>query len=153
MALSDGDVRTVAAIAVVSSAPAVWWLGSGNAGVAAEADPDYLWQPLRMSTAVQSAIGIASIVLVLSALVVMAARMRAAELDRRWWGVVLPWVALSAYVGLTYRVATTPVIGANIGAGLMILGAIPLGCAALVLCTHFARATRPIRDTERRPSG
>lgn len=51
---------------------------------------------------------------------------------RRWSTVVAPLMAVGAICGGGWAVMTAPVIGANIGAGLVLLGAPPLVLALVV---------------------
>ena len=65
--------------------------------------------------------------------------MRDPHVDRRWAQLVAACSALAAYVGLTYAVATSPVIGANIGGGfLLLLGfvLVPVLCALILIVAY-----------------
>lgn len=93
-----------------------WWVGVLDSSGDAIIDPDYMWQPIAMSTLSRAAIGI-------SATLVVAAG--AAVLWRTRESAAVPFAAIAAYAGLTYAVGAEPVIGANIGGGMMLLGAVP----------------------------
>jgi hypothetical protein len=52
--------------------------------------------------------------------------------DARWWSVLVPLMAAGFIAGAGWRVMTAGVIGANIGAGLVVLFGSPLVAALLV---------------------
>lgn len=52
--------------------------------------------------------------------------------DARWWSVLVPLMAAGFITGAGWRVMTAGVIGANIGAGLVVLFGSPLVAALLV---------------------
>lgn len=124
-------------ITAVAAAPGVWWildriLPSGvdiDAGVEPPAvDPD-----------VAPAIGITSSAIVLVVAVLVSQRL-ATRAWPAWFGVVLGCaVAAGSYAGLFAHVVTRPTIGANIGAGLLLLGAAPVAVALLLVGLHAWR--------------
>ncbi len=57
---------------------------------------------------------------------------RRASADLRWLAVVLPLLAAAVLLGWGWRVLTAGVIGANIGAGLVVAFGGPLVVAALL---------------------
>ena len=59
------------------------------------------------------------------------------RVDRVWLGVVAPAAGLGAYGGLTYRVATAPVSGANIGGALLLLASPIVALSSLGLALTF----------------
>lgn len=52
-------------------------------------------------------------------------------LDARWWSVLVPLLAAGFITGAGWRVMTAEVIGANIGAGFVILFGSPVVAALL----------------------
>ncbi len=122
-------------IGALAAAPAMWWVsGAIPSGVAPDG-ADYLWQPVRLSTGTVTTIGITATAVVVMAAVRLLRLVRAGRVGRHWLHVVGAAVVFAGYLGLTYRVATTPVIGANIGAGVLILGvvAVAIGVVAWAL--------------------
>jgi hypothetical protein len=49
-------------------------------------------------------------------------------------------MAVAAYAGLAYGVATQPTIGANIGAGILLLGFVPFVVVVVVLVVALLRS-------------
>jgi hypothetical protein len=101
-------------------------------------DPDYSAPPLPLHESTQLAFGAA----------LAAGCAATGEAIRRWYrraGLVWDWCAglvpmgaLAAYVGFWYGVASSPTIGANIGAGVLLLGAIPFAAAAFFIGRRVA---------------
>ncbi len=89
------------------SVPAVW--GGGTADQYA----DCMWAAPELFGTQVLGIGLVSIIAVLSAGFVMADGIRSRTLRREWLWIMLPLVGLAGYAGLTYAVATAPVVGAN----------------------------------------
>ncbi|UWP80002.1 hypothetical protein [Dactylosporangium fulvum] len=71
-------------------------------------------------------------VIVIAALLVLGWATRRQHLDPRWWRVLGPLLAAGVIVGYGWRVMTAGVIGANIGAGLVVLFAGPVVAALLL---------------------
>ena len=78
--------------------------------------------------------------IVSAALLTRACAQRA--LDPRWFGVILPLVALGVAVGCGCRVLTAAVHGANIGAGMVVFGLPPLATVAVALSVWQWRELR-----------
>jgi hypothetical protein len=113
-------------LGVVACAPAAWW---SSGAFPEEVDPegaDYLMRPPTIGLLWRIVLGIVAWALALSAAVSLR-RLVAGGLDRRWQQVVAAAALSAAYVGVAYRVASSPVIGANIGGAMLILGAVPFG--------------------------
>ncbi len=114
--------------------PACWWvLGRLDGSGAGIVDPDYAVQPPEIDATLAHLIGAGSTTIA----VVTLAALLASVLRRRWRpcvaGIFLPMAAGFGYAGMAAHVATAPVVGANIGAGLMLLGAVPLGIVLVVV--------------------
>ncbi|MBX7264763.1 hypothetical protein KIF24_00970 [Micromonospora sp. Llam7] len=115
-------------VALLLSTPVVtgWLLGdlTGEAArqLAAEGESlDYAVEPVGLGE-----VGDRVLVVVAGALMVMSLGLliRATatrRLDPRWWFVLVPLVLAGALIGLAWRIATAGAIGANIGAGLVVL--------------------------------
>jgi hypothetical protein len=121
-----------AAIGLALATPvATWWLvGQQDADVPAGTELDYAYRPLDIDPEVERVVGIGSTLLaVVSAVVLLGFRRR---FDRRWWSVLIPVLAAGVLIGSGWRVLTAGVIGANIGAGMMLLFGVPLIAALLI---------------------
>jgi hypothetical protein len=72
-------------------------------------------------------------------------------LDARWWGVLVPLLAAGFIAGAGWRVMTARVIGANIGAGFVVLFGGPifvlLVAWALVFSVFLLSLARRARTT------
>lgn len=135
------------ALAVVASTPVVAWalVGDVRTASAREPDPDYFVRPLDLPTPVPAlVVGAAIVVLVIGISALVWMTRRGAVRPRAWVALGLAVVA-GALLGLSARVMTAAVIGANVGAGLAVLGivllVIPLYVASLVIGTSCATAT------------
>lgn len=95
-------------------------------------------RPVLISPRLERVIGIASLLLtVLGAAALTWASVRHG-FDLRWWLVVGPALASGALVGLAWRVFTAGVIGANIGAGCLLMFGGPLLALLLAWAIAFA---------------
>lgn len=137
---------------VVATAPGAWWVGHAlnNSEGAVPADQaDYLWRPLSLSTATSAAVGLGALVLVGGALAVLVRQVRSGRWRTGWLQVAAASAMLCSYAGLLVAVATAPVIGANIGAGMMLLGAAPVGLGAVIwiviALVHLRSAVRVLQ--------
>jgi len=133
----------VVALGIAAVGPLTWWLVQALPDeVPANQYADYLWVAPELSGTQVLGVGLMSIVAVLSAGFVMADGIRSRTLRHEWLWIVLPLVGLAGYAGLTYAVATAPVIGANIGAGLLILGSVVVVPAMVGASLWFVRQLR-----------
>ncbi|MGE0879803.1 MAG: hypothetical protein AB7L13_16475 [Acidimicrobiia bacterium] len=131
-------------IGLLALAPATWW---SRGPLSPDPDsfsggPDYLWEPLALSDGTSRFIGLVSIVVAVVAAVVGGRAIRRSAHPSSWLGVVAALAALSMYVVATWRVASSPVNGANIGGGLLIMGAAPAAVVAAVVVWTNARRLR-----------
>jgi hypothetical protein len=111
---------------------ATWWLVGDQSTVPASEDPDFAFRPLDVSRGVERATGLASTLLA-AVMSLMLVWFTVSHLfDARWWGVLVPLMAAGFITGAGWRVMTARVIGANIGAGLVVLFGSPLVAALLV---------------------
>lgn len=134
---------------IACAAPATWWLGGGNRGAA---DPgwDYFWQPPAIAPAAGHALGVFALVSVMAAAILVGAGIRRATVRRTLVPVLIPLASIAAYVGFSYSVATAPVIGANIGAGMLFMFAIPVLLGMIAWATIAGGRHRRARLSERR---
>lgn len=77
------------------------------------------------------------------ALLVLWRVRRAAVITRRQLSAVVPIAGLGAFAGFTLRVVTAGVSGANIGAGLLMMGSVVVAPVMLGLASLLWRRDRP----------
>ena len=112
-------------VGTAAAAPAVWWI-SGGVTDSPFNGPDYLIRPVSISDSAQTTIGSIATTLAIAAVGQLAWLVWSRRWSGRWVGVVGPLFTLSAFVGYAYYWCTYPVIGANIGGGLLIFANIPM---------------------------
>ena len=111
---------------------ASWWLVGDQSTVPANEDPDFAFRPWNVSRGSERAAGLASVLLAAVMLLVLLWFTVRHLFDARWWSVLVPLMAAGFIAGAGWRVMTAGVIGANIGAGLVVLFGSPLVAALLV---------------------
>mgnify|MGYP007089165819 CR=1 FL=1 len=131
--------RVAAVVLVLVSPVTAWWMTGpvannevGSAAVSNPDDYDYMVRGPEISDGIENLVGGASLVLLVLAVLGLAIEARRGRWDGPWWLPVGAAVAAGVIVGLTARVVTAPVIGANIGGGMMILFGLPLAFGLLV---------------------
>ncbi len=117
----------VTVIFTIAAAGTVWLL----AGLTESdlTDPDYAVRPVKSLVAARTTIGLVALAVGLGCVALLIRLKRLGAPSN--WRVVAPIAGIGIVVGGTYAVATTPVYGANIGFGLVILAA-PVAVAVLV---------------------
>jgi len=123
---------------VLAVAPLTWWFG-GRLNQDVGSDPDYLWQPPALSAHAELGIGLVSLGVAATALSALLWAVRTGRLHPEVLRVLAPIAAISAYAGALYSVATAPVIGANIGGGMMLIAGPPFVLAMLRISATTAR--------------
>ncbi len=148
----SGLLRRVPIVAgMASSAPATWWvLGRLDRSNDWIIDPDYVIPPPQVPRALAHAIGGLALVLALWGLVSLLKLARSNRGPWRTIGMWGPGFVAAAYLGLASHILTAPGIGANIGAGLVVFAALPVGLLLLVISLVAALAGRR-RDTTTGP--
>lgn len=117
---------------------ATWWLVGDQSTVPASADPDFAVEPFDIAPGLQRAAGIGSTVLAIAALPTLIWATRRGRLSRRWWPVLAPLLVAGAAAGFGWRILTAGVIGANIGAGMVILVVGPVIAGLLIWSLAYA---------------
>lgn len=146
---SHGAVRRGRALGRLTAGPAAvvlvlvtpvltWWLVGDLSTVPARAGRDYAVRPWDISAGTARAMGTASLVMAIAALVVLGWATRRRLLRAQWWTVLIPLLAAGVMTGAGWRVMTAGVIGANIGAGFVVIFGGPL--VATLLLWAAARA-------------
>jgi hypothetical protein len=131
---ANWTVLLAAAALVIATPVATWWLVGDQSS--AGTGLDYAVRPIELDPAVERMVGIGSVLAVVVSALVLARASRRRQLDQRWWSVLVPLLLAGLIVGAGWRVLTAGVIGANIGAGLVILFGGP-AVAALLLWAVF----------------
>ena len=111
---------------------ATWWLVGDQSTVSASAHPDFAFRPFDVSRGVEHAAGRASVLLAAAMLLLLVWFTVRHLFDARWWSVLVPLMAAGFITGAGWRVMSAGVIGANIGAGIVVLFGVPLVAALLV---------------------
>ena len=134
----------LASLALVLATPvATWWLVGDLTDDAARrlasqgVKLDYAFRPVTLGAVGDRIVGVLACVTVVATLAVLIHDTVARSLRPGWWVVLVPLVLAGVLVGFGWRVLTAGGIGANIGAGLMILGGGPV-LAVLLLVAAVA---------------
>lgn len=120
------------AIGSLACGPAVWGLLGWAMPDRGSAYDDYLWHPMHLSSSVEPVVGVVSAAVVALAAVAVVQAVKTNLTGPLGVRAAVAVALFCAYAGLMYRVATEPVIGANIGGGMLLLG---LPVVAIVLTT------------------
>lgn len=129
--------RRITIVWVVSSAlfsasiAVLAWIAIGHRSVD-DPHPDYVVHPPRIPLAVTWIAGIVAVVVAVAYVAVFAWAARRSASSRQLLPVIGILAGAGVYAGLTGRVLTDGVIGANIGVGLLILFGGPAVLALLV---------------------
>ncbi|MEW2379756.1 hypothetical protein AB0883_27130 [Micromonospora sp. NPDC047812] len=146
----------ITALALVLGTPvAAWWLigdltNDEARRLAAEGvELDYAIRPVSLGPAGDRIVGVLACVGVVVALAWLLRPTARRRLDPRWWWVLAPLVGAGVLVGLGWRVLTAGGIGANIGAGLMVIAGGPaLAVLLIVAAVAAVRMRRPRRGPD-----
>jgi hypothetical protein len=144
-ALAKWEVVLAVAALVIAVPVATWWLVGDQSTVPVSADPDYAVQPFGVGLGAGRAAGIGSTVMTVVALLMLARATRRHRLDPRWWAVLVPLLVAGVIVGSGWRAMTAGVIGANIGAGLVVLFGGPVVAASLIWAIAYSIRLLPRR--------
>ncbi|WP_304454507.1 hypothetical protein [Nocardiopsis sp. YSL2] len=137
-----------AAVLLAGSAAASWWLvhtpaaEEARAGGFALGEADYAVEPLPLPGWAEAVVGPVGLALALVAAVLLVRTVAAGRLGRERGLAVACLVPIALMAGAWWAIATAPVIGANIGAGLAQLVFVPAGLlclAAAVACAVVGR--------------
>ncbi|WP_146605643.1 hypothetical protein [Micromonospora craterilacus] len=102
--------------------------------LAAEGVPlDYFLRPVSLGATGDRVVGVLACVLVILSLALLIRATATRTLDSRWWTVLLALMLSGALIGFAWRVMTAGGIGANIGAGLVVLAGGPVLLLLLIV--------------------
>ncbi|HEV2069178.1 MAG TPA: hypothetical protein VGR26_05245 [Acidimicrobiales bacterium] len=128
-------MRAIAAVVLVLAVPFAVASVIGETTIA-NVDPkyvDYVVRPPDIPVAGEVVIGALSAVLVVAATAALAWSWKRDPPDAGFLSVLLPLVVVGVILGVAWRVMTAAVIGANIGATLLVLFGSPVILALLTL--------------------
>jgi hypothetical protein len=140
-------VKFLAGLAPVLASPVITYALMGDQSSTTDPNPNYFIHPLSISPSTVTTIALIATVLALLGLGVLVPRWNEGSLHAAWKRVVVCLVVVGVIVGAFYRVATAAVIGANIGAGVMVFFAGPLLLALLAGAVFSARKARKAMTT------
>ncbi|MFF0724429.1 hypothetical protein [Streptomyces sp. NPDC004134] len=125
------QLSAVAAVGLVLACPVwVWWaVGQLDADFD---DLDYYMRPPELPPGLEPALGISGMTVAVVCAVVLVAATALEWFDWRWWQVIGPLVLAGIGTGYGWRILTAGGIGANIGAGFVMLFGVPALFATLV---------------------
>ena len=117
------------------------WIAIGHRSVD-DPHPDYVIHPPRIPAGVTVAAGIVALLVAAAFVAVFSRTARRSTRARRFLPVIAMLAVTGVFVALTGRMLTDGVIGANIGAGMMILfgGPIILSLQVFVVIRSWAKA-------------
>jgi hypothetical protein len=126
--MRNRGTHLLAGVGLVAGVPVAAWglMGQQNVEGFLASELDYAFQPWAISDGVAALIGVAGLLVAGAGAALLVRGSRRGTLDRRWWGVLGPLVVAGVIAGVGWRILTAGVIGANIGAGLMIMFGVPL---------------------------
>ncbi|WP_156726017.1 hypothetical protein [Streptomyces apocyni] len=146
---APGWVMLVAAVLLLlSSTVAVWWV-VGQRTLDEVADPDHAVRPWDIPAGVETTVGAGALLTLVLTASLFVEWTRTRRMDPVWWSALGPLLGVGVAVALGHRVVTAEVIGANIGAGFIVLFGAPV--VALVGVMGLGRAVQlALRGRRRR---
>lgn len=143
----NGRRLLLAATGLVAAVPVAVWgvVGQRDASGVPRSELDYVVRPWDLPDGVAPLLGVAGTLTAVGCAGALLAATRSGDLRRQWWQVLVPLVLAGALAGAGWRVITAGTVGANIGAGLVVLLGAPLVAALLAWS-----AVRGARELARR---
>ncbi len=131
--MNTHKLHTTASVVLVAAVPVATWglIGRQDAPGYSPSELDHAVQPLPLAESLETSLGVVSLVLAVVSGALLAYASRSETFDRGRWMVLLPLLVAGLIVGAGWRVLTAGVIGANIGAGLVIWAGAPVTAALL----------------------
>lgn len=141
------QLSAVAAVGLVLACPIwVWWaVGQLDADFD---DLDYYMRPPELPPGLEPALGLSGMIVTLVCAGVLLVATWLEWFDWRWWQVIGPLVLAGIGTGVGWRILTAGGIGANLGAGFVMLFGLPTLIATLAWAV--LRSVQLIRDARRR---
>lgn len=120
----------IVVVGLITVPVATWWIVGDQSYKSSpqegHVELDYMLRPLPLSGALERLVGIAAVAMVAVALMMLVTHARHTHWNRRRCGPLIAAALAGMSCGYGWRVLTAGVIGANIGAGMMILFGGPL---------------------------
>ncbi|MFY1579053.1 hypothetical protein ACN26Z_29620 [Verrucosispora sp. WMMD703] len=145
----------VLVVALLLSTPVVtaWLVGdlTGEAArrLAAEGESlDYAVEPVSLGATGDRVLVVVASALLLASLALLIRATVTRKLDPRVWSALVPLLVAGVLIGLAWRIVTAGAIGANIGAGVVVLGGGPV--LLILLGVAAVQAARLRREHRRR---
>lgn len=129
----------VLAVAAISAGPLAWSVLVRLYPHDHHSGADYELTPPDLSDEQRWAIALVSLLLFSGSVVLAWRGIRRGVLSWEWVGVAAPFAGIALYAAVWFHVATAPVIGANIGAGLVTLAGIVIVPVLLGYFVWFLR--------------
>ncbi|MEU9114341.1 hypothetical protein AB0D04_21775 [Streptomyces sp. NPDC048483] len=126
--MSTHRVPALSAAVLVTAVPVATWglLGQDDYSGLPPAQLDHAVEPLDLPPGLDTALGVAALLLAGGAAALLARATRRGTFARHWWQVLTPLIIAGLLAGYGVRVLTAGVVGANIGAGLMAMAGGPV---------------------------
>ncbi|WBB63375.1 hypothetical protein O7599_12980 [Streptomyces sp. WMMC500] len=141
------QLSAVAAVGLVLSCPVwVWWaVGQQDADFD---DLDYAVRPPELPSGLEPVLGIGGLITTVVCAAVLLVATSLEWFDWRWWQVIGPLVLAGIGAAVGWRILTAGCVGANIGAGFVVV----VGSPALIAVLAWAavRSLQLTRDPRRR---
>lgn len=139
-------------VLTVSVPVAVWGLiGQQDATGTPPEDLDHAVRPWDLPTGLAPLLGGCAVLLAAASGGFLLRATRTGRLDRRWWQVLTPLLVSGAVLGAGWRVLTAGVVGANIGAGFVLLLGGPLVAGLLLWAAARGGSLAWRQRTQRSP--
>lgn len=145
----DRVLAVAAPLVLVPTTVATWWLvGDLSSRMPPGTDLDYAFGPWPIDPLLETTAGIAASVVTVAVLVAAVVAVVAGRLRSPWLTLLIGLLGCGVVIGWAARALTAGGIGANIGAGLVVLFVAPLLGVALLLA--LGRAWYLVRHPRRR---
>jgi hypothetical protein len=120
---SARTIPTAAAAVLAAAVPVAAWglLGQHDYQGLPPSQLDHTVEPLDVPAGLDTAIGVVALLLVGGCAALLARASRRGTFEGRRWQVLAPLIIAGLLIGCGWRVLTAGVVGANIGAGLVIM--------------------------------
>lgn len=113
-------------------------MGVGDFSETDDLRPAYFIRPPDIPAVVEHTVGGISLAAVITTTVALACAWRREPPEPGWLSVLLPLLAVGVIAALAWRVMTAAVMGANIGAGMIVLFGTPVVIALIAFATISA---------------
>jgi hypothetical protein len=136
-------IRNLAAFVLLATTPVlvVWFIGPTTVD---DVHPHYAMGPYPVPVALERIAAVSSLFLAIASVAALVWSWRTEPPRPGWASVVAPLVVVGAIIGLAYRALTAAVIGANIGAAIMVIFGTPVVVGLILVSFVSAWRRRPM---------